>query len=194
MDSIGEVIAVAAVIGIAVVPAVVIWMWGADSRHVVVASGINDDSAAVQMFISVLNHAQHSLRVHDDGDKGERAEGTIYDQEAVVSAVQRRLEQCPSLTIECLFNDEANLKLVSAMRDHERFSVHYRSGGRPAGDIHYKIADDGIFGCLSSHEHGHPQRHFKLFDCTKCKPRTKRRIFGEYIEQFKQDVADAGQA
>ena len=153
MDSIGEVIVVAVVIAIAVVPALVVWIWGQDSRHVIVVSGVNDDSAAVQMFIRVLNHAERSLNIHDDGDK---SEGTIYDHDAVIGAVQNRLERCHSLTIECLFNDQADLKLVRAMRNQKRFVVHYRAGGNSSL---YRNGDN------RSYVHGRRRNHPVAVGC-----------------------------
>lgn len=189
MIPLGEMAVIGIVIG-AVAPAFFMWWWYADSLKVRVEGGGNDDEAAAQMFIRILRMAKETLAVHDDGDRGSRS---IYEDDNVVQAVRRQLEAHPKLQIRCLFNDKADLNLVREIEAEypDRFTVCYRSGPRPVGDVHYKIADDGVIGHLSSHEHGQPERNFKLFDCSAAKPRTRKRAFGKYLEQFDRDVQAA---
>lgn len=187
MIALDEMAVIGVVIGVAVVPAIAMWWWCADRLNVGVQSGGNDDDAATQMFLRVLRTAEKTLHVHDDGDKGN---GSIYDDDDVVQAVRRQLEDRPELQIRCLFNDKANLKLVRELRVEypDRFTVYYLSGPRPIGDVHYKIADGGVMGYLSSHEHGQPERNFKLLDCSAAKPRTRKKAFGKYLEQFDRSI------
>ncbi len=186
---VGEIVVVAIAIG-AVLPAVVVWWWAADSQKVKVHSGVNDDSAVVDMFVRVLRAAKERLIIHDDGDK---IAGTVYDDRTAIEAVRNRLEECSTLEIRCLFNDQADLDMVRELRNAYpgRFLVTYRSGDRPDRDIHYKIADDGVVGHLSSHGHGQPERNFKLLNCTNARPRTRKRVFGRCIRQFNQDAESA---
>ena len=187
MITLDEMAVIGVVIGVAVVPAIAMWWWCADRLNVGVQSGGNDDDAATQMFLRVLRTAEKTLHVHDDGDKGN---GSIYDDDDVVQAVRRQLEDRPELQIRCLFNDKADLKLVRELRAEypDRFTVYYLSGPRPIGDVHYKIADGGVMGYLSSHEHGQPERNFKLLDCSAAKPRTRKKAFGKYLEQFDRSI------
>lgn len=158
--------------------------------NVNVQGGRNDETAAATTFTDILGRSEKTLIIHDDGDK---AEGTVYDNPVVIDAVRRQLADNQALRIRCLFNDRKDLDLVRQMRSEypDRFSVRYRTGARPPGDIHYKIADDGTIGHLSSHEHGQPDRKFKVLDCSDAKKRTRKRVFGKYIDQFENGFAEA---
>lgn len=186
-----EAIVVAIVAG-AIVPAIVLWWWHWDSVNVRVQGGLNDDDTAATTFTDILRTAKRTLVIHDDGNK---MAGTVYDDADVVEAVRRQLADNQALRIRCLFNDREDLDLVRQMRSEypDRFQVRYRKGPRPPGDIHYKIADDGAFGHLSSHGHGQPEGRFKLLDCSGAKPRTRKRAFGKYLDQFEIDIAAAAE-
>lgn len=181
---------VVVVIVCAVVPAVFLWWWYWDSANVRVQDGVNDDETAATMFTDILNAAQETLVIHDDGNK---MEGTLYDNAGVFEAVRRQLAGNRALRIQCLFNDREDLDLVRQMRSEypDRFLVWYREGPRPIQDIHYKIADDGVMGHLSSHGHRQPERKFKLLDCSDAKPRTRKSVFGKYLDRFEVEVAAA---
>lgn len=174
----------------AVVPAIFLWWWYWDSANVRVQDGVNDDKSATTMFIDVLKAARYTLVIHDDGNK---MKGTVYDDIGVVEAVRHQLAGNRALHIRCLFNDREDLDLVRQMRSEypDRFKVWYRNGARPPRDVHYKIADGGVVGHLSSHGHRQPERKFKLLDCSDAKPRTRKSVFGKYLDQFEVDVAAA---
>lgn len=175
----------------AIVPPIALWWWYCDSANVRVESGVNDDDAAVAMLLSVVKAARKSLVIRDDGNKQPK---TVYDDKNVIDAVRKQLADNQDLNIRCLFNDRDDLELVRqiAAEYPARFQVWYRDGPRP-DDIHYKIADDGVIGHLSRHEYKQPEREFKLLDCSAAKPRTRKRAFGKYLEQFEQEVAAATQ-
>ena len=117
----------------------------------------------------------------------------MYDDERVIDAFKSQLADNHELSIRCFFNDRDDLELVRRVGAAypARFKVWYRHGPRPDGDIHYKIADGGVVGHLSWHEHKQPEREFKLLDCSKAKPRTRKRAFGPYLKQFELGVAAA---
>ena len=181
-----------AVVACAIVPAFVLWWWYGDSAKVWVQSGVNNDDAAVAMLLSVVKAAKKSLVIHDDGNKLPQ---TVYDDQTVIDTVRKQLADNEELNIQCLFNDRDDLDLVRqiAAEYPARFQVWYTRGPRPAGDIHYKIADGGAVGHLSWHEHKQPERDFKLLDCSAAKPRTRKRAFGQYLEHFEREVAAATQ-
>ena len=167
------------------------WWWYWDSVNVRVQSGVNDDAAAT-LLIFVLKAAKRTLVIHDDGNKHPE---TVYDNECVIDAVRRRLAENQELGIRCLFNDRDDLELVRQMCAEypDRFKVWYGDRlMRPDDDIHYKIADGGAVGHLSWHEHMQPEREFKLLDCSGAKPRTRKRAFGKYLDQFERHVTAAG--
>lgn len=179
---------VVGVVACAVVPAIFLWWWYWDSANVRVQDGVNDDETAATMFIDILQAAQETLVIHDDGNK---MAGTVYDDAAVVEAVRHQLAGNGALRIQCLFNDREDLDLVRQMRSEypDRFLVWYREGPRPIQDIHYKIADDGVVGHLSLHGHRQSERKFKLLDCSDAKPRTRKSVFGKYLDRFEAEVA-----
>ena len=186
MDSVGIVTLV--VVVVTILPAVVICWWYWDGMNVKVQSDVNDDDTAAKTFIDILEKAQKTLVIYDDGNKMCR---TIYNDECVIRAVRNRLSSNQELVVRCLFNDADDLELVRTMRSEypDRFKVWYRLGPRPLDDIHYKIADEGLMGHLSSHAHGQPERQFKLLDCSTAKPRTRRIAFGQYLNRFETDIS-----
>ena len=187
-----ETVVVVGVVSCAIAPAIWLWWLHWDSVNVNVQGGLNDDDTAATTFTDILGRAQEALIVHDDGNK---AKGTVYDNPVVIDAFRRQLADNESLHIRCLFNDREDLDLVRQMRSEfpDRFKVRYRIGARPPGDVHYKIADDGTIGHLSSHEHGQLERKFKLLDCSDAKQRTRKRALGKYIDQFEVGFAEAAE-
>ena len=187
LDSVEKLIVVL-VIAVTVLPAIAISWWFWDSLYVTVQDSTNDDDAAARMFIDLFERAQSTLIIYDDGNK---MDGTIYDSPQVIAAVRKHLENNKDLSVRCLFNDRDDLGLVQAMRAEypDRFKVWYRVGNRPA-DVHYKIVDDGAVGHISWHDHGQRERQFKLLDCAKAKPRTRRIVLGEQLAQFESDIEE----
>ena len=180
------------IIILGVAPAISLWWWMADGLRMNVQSGFNDDNAAVRAFIFVVDAAADTLIVHDDGNKMHQ---TVYDDGDAISALRRQLRMQKKLRVRFLFNEQADLEMVNVLRSEfpTRIDVRYMRGGRPRGDVHYKIADAGIVGHLSKQEYGQPERHFKLFDCSANNQRSRKRVFGKYLERFEQDF-EAAQA
>ena len=188
LDSV-EALIVALVVVITVLPAIPMCWRFLDSLRVIVQDGTNDDDTAASMFIDIFKRAQSTLVIYDDGNK---MDGTIYEDPRVIAAVQEHLANNKELSVRCLFNDEDDLALVRTMRAEypDRFEVWYRRSNRPLADVHYKIADEGAVGHISQHQHGQPERRFKLLDCTKAKPKTRRVALGEYLARFESDIED----
>ena len=168
------------------------WLLWDEFRHrtaqpldVVFEDGVNDDSQAVSRFVEVVQHAKHELIVHDDGND---MPGTIYNDEDVIEAVDRQMAQHGDLVVKCLFNDRAQLAIVERLsrRYPDRFRVEYRSWprGRPAFDVHYKIADGGAIGHLSHHDHGARERYFEVRNCLGVNQRERNIELGKYMRRF----------
>ena len=193
MDAVDVITITALVVVFTIFPAIAICWWHWDSVKVQVQSGVNDDEAAAMMFIDVLKQAERTLVIYDDGNKMGRS---VYDNERVIEAVRNHLSCNEALVIRCLFNDKEDIDLVQQMQSEHpaRFRVWYRSGPRPQGDVHYKIADDGVIGHLSSHGYAQPERRFKLLDGSAAKPRTRKMALGKYLERFETDIRDHAMA
>ena len=170
----------------------ILWLVWDEVRHwndqpfdVVVTSGRNDDKQAVETFVRVVGEAERSLIIHDDGNK---APGTIYDDPAVIQAMDDQMQKHEALDVKCLFNAHDELTLVDQLsrRYPDRFHVRYRRWRRPAFDVHYKIADDGAIGHLSHHDLGAENRVFEVRDCRRVN-KTERKIqLGKYTRRFKR--------
>ena len=85
----------------------ILWLLWDEFRHwndqpfdVVVTPGRNDDKQAVETFVQVVGEAEHSLIIHDDGDK---TPGTIYDDPAVIQAMDDQMKRHETLAVKCLF-------------------------------------------------------------------------------------------
>ena len=61
----------------------------------------NDDDVAKAAFVEILNSAQKTLLVRDDGDNS----STLYYDDDIVKQVRSCLESNPRLSIRVLFND-----------------------------------------------------------------------------------------
>ena len=172
----------------------ILWLLWDEFRHwndqpfdVVVTPGRNDDKQAVETFVQVVGEAEHSLIIHDDGNK---TTGTIYDDPAVIQAMDDQMQRHETLAVKCLFNAHDELALVDQLsrRYPDRFHVRYRRWPwpRPVFDVHYKIADDGAIGYLSHHDWGAEDRVFEVRDCRRVN-KTERKIqLGKYMGRFKR--------
>ena len=67
-----------------VVAAVSVWLT-CEHGLIRVADVKNDNDGAIAHFLAVLSHAERELLVHDDGDK---ARGSLYEDEDTVEAVR----------------------------------------------------------------------------------------------------------
>ena len=152
----------------------------------------NTDAQAAEMMVDLINNARRSLVIHDDGNN---SPASVYNNDDVINALRARIERRPRLTVECLFNDHDDLKLLDLARDTGRIAIWYADGTRPDNDLHYKIVDGGKLVHLSSHAHGASERGYVL---RKAEPwwafATRRRISAQYRRHFARARAHAGRA
>ncbi len=146
----------------------------------------NDDDVAKATFLEILNSAQRTLLVRDDGDES----STLYYDDDIVKQVRSRLEGNCRLSIQVLFNyrQEGNklaaLQAEEAYKHHDRLDVRYLpSEQRPFKEVHSKIADNGRRGCLSAHESGAQERDLEKFDCSKSWL-ARQFVFRQHIANF----------
>lgn len=185
-----EMIAFIVVFLVGVVPAIFIWVKAWDHWRVVIVDMPNSNESAVQAFMAVMSEAKHIVRVHDDGNN---FDASVYNDETLIEAVLRRLSE--GIEVRCLFNLEEgrHLKMVErASKEHpSKFLLKVTKDGRPDGDIHGKVADDGVMAYLSSHELGSASRKGRRFDCRSVNTKTRNLALGGYIEWFDQQFEDA---
>lgn len=170
------------------------WLLWDELRHlaaqpldVVFENGVNDDSEALSKFVTVVQHAERDLIIHDDGND---MPGTIYNDAAVIEAIDRQMAQHKKLVVKCLFNARDKLAMVERLSERypTRFHVRYRRWRRkrPAFDVHYKIADGGEIGHLSHHDYGARERYFEVRNCVSANQRERDIELGKYMRRFKR--------
>lgn len=148
----------------------------------------NSNEVALDCFLRVVNAAENRLIVHDDGDN---AADTPYNDERLLDVLAQRLKTCHRLEVKVLFNvKDENLRIVQMANDYDhRLQIRYKDG-RPAGDIHYKIADDTI-GYFSEHEQGSSDRKMWMYDFTDTTKTARERAFGTHSRLFEREFAQA---
>ena len=183
MTSFGTTIAIA-IIAAGVLPALILWHRMEDSLKMDIQTWIDDPDSAVQAFITVVSAAKSSLIVHGEMRR------SLYENDAAINAVRRQLETQDDFQVQFLFNKWAKPKMTKELRAEfpGRVAVKYkRIGMSPENNLQYEIADGGVAGHISGTENGVHKRLSKLFDCSRNNPRTRKRVFGEHIEQFERD-------
>ena len=169
-------------VSVVIVAAVSVWMT-CEHSLIRVTDVTNDNDEAITHFLAVLSHAERELLVHDDGDK---AHGSLYEDEDTVEAVGERLRMCPNLKIRCLLNFNEGVKMAALSKDYgSRFQVRYLRQ-RPADDVHFKIADGGKMAYMSTHPKGAAKREGCVLEDIGARERTRKRRFGGLIDDFNQ--------
>ena len=181
--------------GVVFVIMVVIW-WrsldAADTKRSMQAAklttGKNDDEAAVRHFVVLVKPATNDVVIHDDGDDA----ASLYHDRKVIAAVRERLDR--GVTVRCLFNNRANLRMVDELRDHPGFTVHYlRQPPLSPEDVHFKIVDRGAWAYLSRHlEDG--KREFRRYDCSKVPSEVRQRFFRGFLLEFDRGTRELAAA
>ena len=152
---------------------------------------VNDDASAVRSFLGMLNQAQQSLIIYDDGDD---AEGSLYNDRRVVEAVQRKLKGNPVFKVRCLFNCDDNLLFQREFKKERQVHVRIRSNGPSDDGIHYKIIDGGAKAYLSRHALGSKERRYTIIDCTRVPPRHRGHVADSLLGMYKEDFEQAFEA
>ena len=152
---------------------------------------INDDASAVRSFLGMLNQAQESLIIYDDGDD---SEGSLYNERRVIEAVQRKLRGNPVFEVRCLFNCDDNLLFQREFKGERQVHVRIRNNGPSDDGIHYKIIDGGAKAYLSRHALGAKQRRYTIIDCTRVPPRHRGHVADSLLGTYKEDFEHAFEA
>ena len=108
--------------------------------------GRNDDHFARRAFVALLNEAERTMWICDDGNDFPES---IYNTAAVIEAIGQRLTRNEALHVYCLFSSNDETSFTRAFAGHQR--VHLKRGVQPRRDVHFKIIDDGRKGYVSGH-------------------------------------------
>ena len=166
--------------------------WQCQSRGGNIIEDEDRGDEAVVYFMRVLEEADEQMIIHDDGD---RVDGSIYNHKEVIAALDRRLKSGSKLKVRILFNSPGvQLDILKLAKRHgNRLRIRYRKGGRPVGDIHYKIADRRM-GCFSEHDEGSTGRKIWVYEFQHAPRKAQDWVFGDTVRRFEQEFAQAGAA
>ena len=129
---------------------------------------INDDASAARSFLSMLNEAQESLIIYDDGDD---SDGSLYNDRRVIEAVQEKLNGNPLFEVRCLFNCNDDLLFRRELEWERQVDVRIRSNSEREDGIRYKIIDGGPKAFVSRHVLSSKEGSYKIVECTRVPPR-----------------------
>ena len=183
------VLALGAASAAVVVATTVYACWQCQSRGGNIIEDRNSGEKAVVYFMRVIEEADEQLIIHDDGDS---VEGSVYNDEQVIAALDRRLGSGSRLKVSILFNNPGvQLDILELAKKHgDRLRIRYRQGGRPAGDIHYKIADRRM-GYFSEHDEGSAYRKIWVYEFQDAPRKAQERVFEDPIRRFEREFAQA---
>ena len=126
-------------------------------------TGLNDPGTSKSYFLLLLAQAQSSMMVYDDGND---VADSLYTNEEVLDAIEKKFRDTPKFTMQCLLN----CPVPERMRD--KFSKESRMDARTTGlgsdaprDTHLKIIDKGRMAYLTQHDYDSMVRPYELVDC-----------------------------
>lgn len=149
----------------------------------------NSDKTAEENFLALLEDAKESMVVYDDGNK---MEGSIYQDKAIIDAVHLKLSENPNFRLSCYFNFDDNMPFTEAFEEHPCVRVVAGRGDRPDGDIHYKIIDGGLKAHISRHEFASKERRYRVIDCTRVPRRWRAHVANVLLESHKAHALNVG--
>jgi len=146
--------------------------------------GINDHEKVVAEFSDLLNEADETMIVYDDGNSMRES---LYEDQSVVDAIHAKLAENPQFEMDCMLNCGDETLFWRSFRDHPRVRITRRKGERSS--VHYRIIDGGRKAHVSRHELGEEERYFKVIDATKASAFARRVALGEYFTDFQEHHA-----
>ena len=161
-------------------------------RYVLSTSpAINDNASALRSLLGMLNEAQESLIICDDG---ENSGGSLDNDSRVIEAVQEKLKDNPLFEVRCLFNCNDDLLFCKEAKGERQVDVRIRSNSAPEDGIHYKIIDGGTKAYVSRHALRSKKGRYKIVDCTRVPPRYRADMADSLLGMYKEDFEHAFEA
>ena len=149
---------------------------------------VSDDGSAVSAFIELLDEAQASMILYDDGNS---ENGSVYNDRRVIGAVRRKLRDNPDFNLQCLFNCNEDMRFRKEFANEPQVEIRTRNDSGSESGVHYKIIDRGMKAYLSRHERGAGERIYKIVDCTTVSKRHRSRIAESVLGEYTADFATA---
>ena len=122
---------------------------------------MNDSRVAAEAFIDLLQDAEHTMLICDDGND---MPNSIYNADDVVEATRTALAANPELQLQCLFSSDDETRFSKAFANDPRVIIERQ---RPRRDVHFKIIDGGRKGVVSAHAFGSGMRRYRKYDCSR---------------------------
>lgn len=143
-----------------------------------IEDGRNDDTLVSNVLLGLVNEAERSIVICDDGDQPPGV-SSVYDDQDVVDAIARRLDEKPELKIRCFFSSDDQTAFVSEFEGcHDRVTINRIA----RQDVHFKIIDGGRKAYVSAHRRGAQERNFRLYDCTWVAPWARKVLLGHHVK------------
>lgn len=156
--------------------------------QVTTTSDSNSDEAAVEQFVALLDEAETSMVVHDDGNK---MDGSIYESETVIDAVRKKIAKHRDFRLACHFNF-GGTRFTEELARCPAVRIRTGQGDRPADDVHYKIIDCGRKAHLSSHRFNSKERRYKVIDCGNVPRRLMTHVTDVLLGRYKDHARNLG--
>ena len=150
--------------------------------------GINDDAKAKELFLKLVKAAKKQLVIYDDGDA---KEGSIYEDEGVIKALEQRLDSFHDLKVQCLFNKPGDTLFVRTFQKHDQVDI---GTAAERSDTHFRIADSGTIGWISQHREDADHRPYEMHDFQNVPALfgaafMRKSTFGAHIRKVEQHFA-----
>ena len=166
-----------------------------ESLYVEVESGQNDNDTVLKELLKMVEEAEESLIMYDDGDD---QEGSIYNSQKFIDAVEKKLDKNKSFEVRCLFNVKECKKLEFYQRFYKgdrplleydnNVSIKYLAREKPKDDVHYKVIDWNRKAYLSIHGLGESERSYNIVDCTNCSTGYREHLLGKYNKHLQEKM------
>ena len=151
-------------------------------------TGLNDSDITKSYFLILLGHAQNEMIAYDDGND---VEDSVYTDDEVLNAIEKKLHENPRFEMRCLFNCPVPEVLKNKFDQESRLDL--RSTGLAENaprDTHLKVIDGGRLAYLTKHEFNSMNRYYELVDCLTVAPWVLRRVaraeLGQSLNRFNE--------
>ena len=125
----------------------------------------NSNVEAADLATSLVREAEKEIEIYDDGDY---FEGSTYDYDPFIEAVEDKLRENPSFKIRCFFNEpDQRLAFIRKFKGHDQVAILARTHKNNLRDPHYKAIDGWLKGVVSLHELGDGERSYRDFSYEK---------------------------
>ena len=156
-------------------------------------TGLNDPAITKSYFLLLLNQAQTEMIVYDDGND---VSDSVYTDDEVLAAIDKKFNEQPRFTMRCLFNCPVPEPLQSRFVHESRLDARSTQLGKSAPrDAHLKVIDSGRMAYLTKHEFDSTTRSYELVDCLTVAPWALRRVarseLGDCMDLFNERFQQA---